>query len=124
MKIIVDALPTEPEECLFSKWNKEYGYVCKLCDGDNCNVVLCEFLSQYSKETNALDDTHKTGNWIPEDSRVGVLHRCSNCQNSFHFSFSMQTGNYYSDKYCRACGSRNTPSADYNYLYEVENNET
>lgn len=123
MKIIVDALPTDPKECLFSKWNCEFGYVCKFCNA-LCNISLCKFLSCDSKETSGSDYTNKTGNWIPEDSRVGVLHRCSNCQNSFHFSFSMQTGNYYPDKYCRVCGSRNTPSSDYSYLYEVEDNET
>ena len=123
MRIIVDALPTEPKDCLFSKWNCEYGYLCKLLGGV-CQVGLCESLVGLDEVSTASKCTCKHGIWTPEQRGDYLLHRCSNCQSLFRFNFSMETGNYYPDKYCSTCGSQNVPNADFKHLYEVEDNET
>lgn len=123
MKIIVDALPTDPKECLFSKWDKEFGYVCRLCK-DCCNVSLCRFLSCSTEVSTEPKCTCKRGIWTPEQRNDYVLHRCSNCQSLFKFSYNRRTGNYYPDKYCNVCGSLNVPNPDFKHLYEVEDNET
>ena len=52
MKVIVDELPKEPKECLFSKWDKAAfcGYICPF-KGDYCwEVDECPFLKQECEE--------------------------------------------------------------------------
>lgn len=57
MKVIVDYIPKEPCECLFSKWNCEYRWLCSLhrkktidrtninyYDTPECNVEKCPYL--------------------------------------------------------------------------------
>lgn len=43
MKIIVDEMPNNPKDCLFSKRNCEYGQVCKLklCVCKNTKECAC-----------------------------------------------------------------------------------
>lgn len=57
MKIIVDELPRIPRDCLFSKWNCEYGWICKLykskdeygLDSPICkNTEKCPYLREES----------------------------------------------------------------------------
>ena len=44
MKVLVDEMPKTPKECLFSKFNCEYGYICCIKQGRcqhsfNCKVL-------------------------------------------------------------------------------------
>lgn len=46
MRVIVDSLPEAPSVCLFSKWNCEYGFVCKFSK-QGCHLTKkqdCPFL--------------------------------------------------------------------------------
>jgi hypothetical protein len=48
VRFIVDEFPNQPKECLFSKWNREFGYVCILCNKE-CTLKehllkKCEYL--------------------------------------------------------------------------------
>lgn len=46
MRVIVDNLPEAPSVCLFSKWNCEYGFICKFSKQD-CRLTKkqgCPFL--------------------------------------------------------------------------------
>ena len=48
MRIIVDKMPEQPKDCLFSLWNCEYGWRCKLIK-DSCNLsenLKCPYLKQ------------------------------------------------------------------------------
>ena len=57
MKIVVDCLPRMPRDCLFSEWNCEYGWICKLyknkdkygLDSPICkNTEKCPYLREES----------------------------------------------------------------------------
>lgn len=37
MKILVDEAPKSPKDCLFAKWNCEYGWVCRIV-GAKCDA--------------------------------------------------------------------------------------
>ena len=43
MKFIIDSFPKSPKECLFSKRNCEYGYICSL-NKKECCISRCDFL--------------------------------------------------------------------------------
>lgn len=46
MKIIVDKMPNEPEECIFSECTNQLrgNYVCDLHQGRGCEPNKCDFL--------------------------------------------------------------------------------
>jgi len=49
MKIVVSDLPKQPQECLFSKWNCEYGWLCNLFKYEPCYVnknLDCPYLKE------------------------------------------------------------------------------
>ena len=46
MRVIIDSLPEAPGMCLFSKWNCEYGFICKISKKE-CRLTKkqdCPFL--------------------------------------------------------------------------------
>ena len=54
MKILIDKMPKQPKDCLFVKWNCEYGWMCKLF-GDEPTCYLsknleCQYLKELQKE--------------------------------------------------------------------------
>lgn len=44
MKIIVDKMPNEPKECIFSECTNQGNYVCNLHQGRGCEPNRCNFL--------------------------------------------------------------------------------
>lgn len=51
MKILVNEKPHKPKECLFSKRNVEYGYICKLGYHPLCkDTTDCKYLEVRKKE--------------------------------------------------------------------------
>lgn len=55
MKIIVDEMPKKPKECLFSRWNCEYGFLCsqikyKLKPCYLVKNMPCPYLKEQAKE--------------------------------------------------------------------------
>ena len=46
MKIIVDKLPQNPKECIFSEKTYSDSYVCGFHDCVSCNPKTCEYLSE------------------------------------------------------------------------------
>lgn len=49
MKIVVDSLPENPQECLFSERNCEYGWICKFRKGRCKDTKKCTYLKEESK---------------------------------------------------------------------------
>lgn len=52
MKLIVDHLPKSPKDCFFCKWDREYGYLCKLNFSKKsfCNFENCSYLKEFNKD--------------------------------------------------------------------------
>lgn len=50
MKIIVDKMPNEPKECIFSECTNQFrgNYVCNLYQGRGCEPNKCVFLKPIS----------------------------------------------------------------------------
>lgn len=49
MKIIVDKMPNEPKECIFSECTNQSNYVCNLHQGRGCEPNRCNFLKTIAK---------------------------------------------------------------------------
>ena len=53
MKILVDKMPRQPKECLFCKWNCEYGWICNLFKYEPCYLdknLGCQYLGLVAEE--------------------------------------------------------------------------
>ena len=52
MRLIVDQLPKSPKDCFFCKWDREYGYLCKLNFSKKsvCNFENCLYLTELNKD--------------------------------------------------------------------------
>lgn len=46
MRVLVDEYPERPSDCIFAKWNCEYGHICQFskrrCDVDFCSYLKSE----------------------------------------------------------------------------------
>ena len=57
MKIFVNEMPEKSSDCLFSKWNCEYGWFCKLFRNNEkgaykipyCDIKNCPYLLKLNK---------------------------------------------------------------------------
>ena len=64
MKIIVDEMPKQPKECIFSECTNRMcnSYVCKLWRGRGCEPNRCDFLkpiTDYATEESISKDISK-----------------------------------------------------------------
>ena len=57
MRIIVDEMPNESKDCIFSECtNRERGnYVCKLYRGRGCEPARCKFLKPLEEKERKID---------------------------------------------------------------------
>lgn len=65
MKIIVDEMPNEPKECIFSECtNQLHGnYTCNLCQGRGCEPDRCRFFNTGEKHSHPKSVTDYM-NWF------------------------------------------------------------
>lgn len=71
MKIIVDKMPNEPKECIFSECTNQDNYVCNLHQGRVCEPNRCNFLKPIAKTCVLNKDESDTFNaYLEGDMKI------------------------------------------------------
>lgn len=94
MKFIIDSFPKNPKECLFSKRNCEYGYICGL-NKKECCISKCDFLLEGDKVNSEKISAH----WEPNDKGE---YYCTNCGNECDFDLFCKP---LLNQFCGNCGA-------------------